>query len=214
MTVAVRIKAAAASPIARANLQSRTVTLTIDGLSGRTTSGVVFEIYVNKGRDQRARPSSRAYVGSFTLFGVQPGDMPGMQMTTDFSVDITRAVASQRGAPSEVEVMIVPRDIDRGGRLPAGTLATIERLVISIEGAIAGGKKRQRQQRKKQRNPARPAPTRRRKNPAGPNRSGIDADAIPAQLLVGQASEARGNKRAVSTVSPNDPEGAASHPHH
>lgn len=202
VTVPISIRPAAATALAAKKRPARRTTLSINGLVGHTTAGVVFEVYVNVPKGQAVRPTSRSYVGSFTLFGAQPGDMPGHQMSIATSFDITRAIAAPGGADQRVVVKIVPRDVDATGGLPAGTLATIEQLVFSVEGAIAGTKQTAGPPGRKKRKPARVRPKPRRKARPAQQRRSRRAQGHEGHLTGNQEAVVPGNKLAVFNRAP------------
>jgi hypothetical protein len=117
--------------------KGRPLLLTIEDLTGQAVSPVIFEVYVNKGNDP-AKPNSRSFVGTFSLFGVQPGDMQGGQMSVDFDFDITKAVAASNDGGT-IDVTFVPTNLR--GSSDSGTLATIGRLIVTVAGRAGSGKK-------------------------------------------------------------------------
>ncbi|MBA2519834.1 MAG: tyrosinase family protein [Chloroflexia bacterium] len=139
-TVAISLRAEAATAFSAADRESlpRT-TLTLEGVAGGGVRGVMYHVHVGA-KQERPSANDPSYVGLIGLFGPQPSDHGGH--TATMSYDITNAVAAAGG--KKIAVTLVPVDLTDSGRLPGGTGATIERMLISVEGAVASGSTKER----------------------------------------------------------------------
>lgn len=139
------------------NARPRT-TLTLRHVTGTGEHGVVFGVSARGG-------GRRDRLGTLSLFGAQPGEHHGSAHGSgDVSFDISRVVAA--AGSNAVTVTFEPINVSGDG-LPAGALATIDRLVITVQ---AAGKKRSKKTRK-QRRKARQARKARRQRQARPQRA-------------------------------------------
>jgi hypothetical protein len=125
------------------------ITLTFSGVAGTGVHGVLFEIYVGAGEGRGT------HVGNLSLFGFQPDDHSGGHHGGgSLNFDVTKAAPA---AAKNVTVTLVPINVSGTASLPEGTLATIERMVLSVQGAAVTAKPKKKRQTPRQRNKARPA---------------------------------------------------------
>jgi len=133
-------------------------TLTLVGVAGGGVGGVTYEVHVGA---KQGNPSWRdaSFIGLIGLFGLQPWDHGGHAAT--MSYDITDALGAAGGG-EKIEVTLIPVDLTGSRERPSGTWATIDRLVISVEGIV------EREPNKPRANPKRKRPdTSKRTRPTG-----------------------------------------------
>ncbi|MDQ3694339.1 MAG: hypothetical protein M3464_12020 [Chloroflexota bacterium] len=136
-------------------------TLTLEGVAGGGVEGVIYEVHVGA-TGARSSPRDRSFVGAIGLFGLQPWDHPGHgQHTANMSFDVTKAIAAADD-DTAITVTPVPATYSGSARLPGGTWATIERMVLTVAGAADGGVEQQaspaRQPKRKDKLAKRPRP--------------------------------------------------------
>jgi hypothetical protein len=139
------------------------VTLVLEGVAGGGVSGVTYAVHVGAA-NANPSPGDRSFVGAIGLFGLQPGDHPGHgPSTADMRFDATRAITAA-ASDKHVVVTLVPVDFSGTGRLPGGTWATIERMLVSVEMPATDGAKQSAHPRRKASSPrSEPSPERKRR---------------------------------------------------
>lgn len=178
-------------------------TLAVNGIAGAGIRGVLFEVYVgaNGGRANSGRGTN---VGSIGLFGLHPDDHNGHGHSAgNVSFDITDAVAGAAGA-RKITVTLVPVNLTGAGSLPNGTLATIDRMIISVQGAPRTAKQKPAQkQEQKQSKKARLA-KKAKQQKQKPQRKTQRKRATPQKPTVNERRKRREDrKQSQSPVGPN-----------
>ena len=137
------------------------VVLTIDGIRGEGMPGASFDVYLNLPAGARPNPQGDLYVGSISLFGVQPwddramghADHGGKRPSATQSFDITDAVRSLQageGETRDLTVTFVPVDLAGSSGPPPGSgpWASVERVTVKAGGGGTqggGGRERDKQ---------------------------------------------------------------------
>jgi hypothetical protein len=109
--------------------------LNLKGIRGNGVAGTTVEVYLNLPATTQPDPRSRYFAGGISLFGLQPRDMPGMQMSATESLDVSRVVAELRARgewSSRPKVTFVGRDL-AGSEPPGGAYATIESATVATD---------------------------------------------------------------------------------
>lgn len=133
--------------------RARSVVLTIEGLRGEGVASAAVGVYLNLPKGARPTPRGDSFVGTLSLFGIQPwdaaaghggghgghGGQAGRAAApadgASQSFDVTRLLAAlqrRRDWSRRVTVTLVAVDLS-GGPLPAGPVASIERVILRTD---------------------------------------------------------------------------------
>jgi hypothetical protein len=173
VNVPVRVKQGAVARFRTVKQVKSPVRLTLKGVATTGVTGVLYEIHVGK---TKPNPTAKhtSYVGSinpFTVEAASHGGHGGHQggSSTDFTYDITRAVASGGGV-KQVMVTLVPVNLAGSGNPPPDPWLTVDQFVVEVNAGSAGagtkGKKRKPAQKKAGSAKAKPLRKRKQAQPA------------------------------------------------
>lgn len=147
--VAVAVKPGSVARFRAVKQAKGPVRLTLKGVGANGVTGIYYEVHAGP---IKPNPSAKhtSYVGSVNPFTVEVANHGGHGGhhgggSTDFTFDITRAVASGGGV-KRVMVTLVPVNMAGSGNTPAGPWLTVEQFVVEVNAGSVGagtkGKKR------------------------------------------------------------------------